>query len=616
MPQDSFAMNIAGVADLIGDDTNKTSRSDGVLEEGVKSDYEDVLELPMSDEELLTLRDEYEQKSNGYLPKIKARQERNRMYLRGLQRSNSLQTDLPTSSNLLFEATATFVPEALAENPEPVVFSDDTEEGKLASNDLKTMLQYHAEIFALRRKLGIMVWQWGINFIAGVKYGWDDETNEISLDIRNPKNFIFDPDGYVDEFGDFKGSFLGERMEKTAEWYVEHFPKHTSYLSLKANGKLGTKLVATEWWNDKYCFTTFQDVVLEKHRNEFFNYPEVMKGTDEFGLETQTATPTINHFAVPKMPYTFLSVFSLQDQPHDFTNLIEQNIANQNRVSDRDDQITKNLASANNSVVLSGTAFTTETASQAVQSFYQEGFILVPNGDVDKAVKRIPADNVPESVFQAQQNDENKLRSIYGTLGSTAQPTTKDETARGLILNQAHDSSRTGGGVGDSLETVAKGVFNWLAQLYCVFYDEKHYGAVMGNARGVEYVGLTQMNMTRRFVISVAANSMKPKDEVSEQNLAMERWQNNAIDPIGLMKELDDADPLNSAKRLVMWQTNPQQYAATYFPDVMPAQPPGPTAGPNDGESPMNVDTSLGAPPASAQLNQVPINSNAAPQTV
>lgn len=616
MPKDAFAENIAGVANLIGDETNKVSRSDGVIEEGVESNYEDVLALPMDDADLLALRDDYEAKSNKYLPKVKARQDRNRMYVKGLQRSNTTQVDMPVSSNLLFEATATFVPEALAENPEPVVFSDDTEEGKMASNDLKTMLQYHAEIFALRRKLGIMVWQWSMYFTAALKYGWDTETNEITMEVRKPQNFIFDPEGFIDEFGDFKGAFLGERLEKTAEWFIEHFPKHTTYLTLKANGKLGTQFVATEWWTDKYCFTTFQDVVLEKHKNEFYNYPEVLKGTDEFGLETQTATPTINHFAVPKMPYTFLSVFSLQEQPHDFTNLIEQNIANQNRISDRDAQITKNLASANNSVVLSGTAFTTETASQAVQSFYEEGFLLVPNGDVEHAVKRIPADNVPESVFQAQQNDENKLRSIYGTLGSTAQPTTKDETARGLILNQAHDSSRTGGGVGDSLETVAKGAFNWLAQLYCVFYDEKHYGAVMGNARGVEYVVLTQMNMTRKYVISVAPNSMKPKDEVSEQNLAMERWQNNAIDPIGLMKELDDPDPLNSAKRLVMWQTNPQQYAMTYFPDVQPMQPAGPTNGPNDGESPMNVDQSLGAPPASAQLNQVPISSNAAPQTV
>jgi len=607
---DSFEANIAGVADLIGDDVNKVQSSQD-LEEGIDSDYDDVLKLPMSDEELLELKEEYENKSAGYLPKIKARQQRNKAYLRGLQKSNTSQDDKPVSSNLLFEATATFVPQALAENPEPVVFSDNTEEGKIASNDLKTMLQYHAEIFSLRRKLGVMVWHWSMYFTAILKYGWDEKTNEITLEVRQPQNFILDPDGYIDEFGDFKGAFVGERIEKSAAELIDMFPKHATYLTLKANAKLGTKLVYTEWWNDDYCFSTFQDVVLDKHKNEFFNYPKKQK--DQFGLPAESVE--VNHFAVPKMPYTFLSVFSLQDQPFDFTNLLEQNLANQDRISERNDQISKNLASANNSVVLSGQAFTQETAGQAVQSFYEEGFILVPNGDVEHAVKRIPADNIPESVFRAQENDETKLRSIYGTLGTSAQKPNEDTTARGMILNQEHDTSRTGGGVGDSLEGVAKTAFNWFAQLYCVFYDEQHYGAVMGNARGVEYVALTSANMERKFVISVAPNSMKPKDEISQQNLAMQRWENQAIDPIGLMKELDDPDPMNSAKRLVMWSTNPQQYAATYFPEVQPQQPGiSPAGGAPPPQQEGAVPSPLSAPPASSALSQVPINTQKLPQ--
>lgn len=605
MDDDAFGMNIAGVASLIGDDTNKASNN-GPIEEGVEGGFVDVLELPTPDEELIQLKEEWEQKSNGYAPKIKARQDRNRMYVRGLQKADATQSGVVVPTNLMFEATATFVPEALAENPEPVVFSDDTPEGKIASNDLKTMLQFHGEIFALRRKLGMMVWHWSIFFTAVMKYGWDAKTNEITLEVRKPQNFILDPEGYVDEFGDFRGAFLGERIESSAAKLIEEFPTHKTYITFKVNGKLGTTVVRTEWWTDEYCFTTFQDVVLDKHKNEYFNYPETT--TDEFGIETDGEA--INHFAVPKMPYTFLSVFSLQEQPHDFTNLIEQNIANQDRINDRDSQIDKNLSSGNNAVVLNGQVFTKETASQAVDTFYQEGFLLDPAGDPSKAVMRLPASPLPSGIIETQEIMKNDLRSIYGTLGSTAQAKTEDETARGMILNQAHDSSRVGGGVGDSLETVAKAAFNWMAQLYCVFYDVKHYGAVMGMARGVEYVAITSQNMERKFVISVAPNSMKPKDEVSQQNLAMERWQNKAIDPINLMKELDDADPMNSAKQLVMWLTNPQQYAMTYFPEVQPAQPMQPAgAPPNDGEIPLQPPTTLASPAESSSLSNVPIKS-------
>lgn len=608
MPRDSFQENINGVASLIGDDVNKVSTNPN-LEEGIESDLEDALDLPMDDAELLSLKEEWESRSNTYLPKIKDRQNRNRAYLKGTQRNMTTQDQRVVPSNLLFEATATFVPQALAENPEPVVFSDNTDEGKEASNDLKTMLQYHADTLAFRKKLGQMVWHWSIYFIAVVKYGWDAKINDITIEIRKPQNFLLDPDGYVDEFGDFIGDFVGERIEMTAKKLVEKYPSCKEYVTLKVNAKMGTKVVYTEWWTDEYCFSTYEDIVLDKHKNEFFNYEDKHEAID--GIE-QTATPGINHFAIPKMPFTFLSVFSLQEQPHDFTNLIEQNIANQDRINDRDEQISKNLASANNSVVLSGISFTSETAQQAVQSFYEEGFLLVPDGNVEQGVKRIPANEIPQSVFEAQSNDKENLRSIYGTLGLSAQPQNENTTARGQILNSNHDSSRIGGGVGDSLEQVAKNMFNWCAQLYCVFYDTKHYGAVMGTGRAVEYTTIINSNMERKFVVSVSPNSMKPKDEVSKQNMALDLAQQKLLDPIGLFKELDDPDPIQTAERVALWQTNPQMYMQTYF-GGQAAQAPQPNSSDSitEGASPPG---SLGAPPSSSALSQVPLSTSATPQ--
>ncbi len=79
------------------------------------------------------------------------------------------------------------------------------------------------------------------------------------------------------------------------------------------------------------------------------------------------------------------------------------------------------------------------------------------------------------------------------------------------------------------------------------------------------------------------------------------------------MKEIDDPDPMNSAKRLVMWTTNPQQYALTYFPEIQPQMP----APPGEGAEPdneMSEPESLSAPPASASLSNVPISNPGIPQ--
>jgi len=584
---DPFSLNILGVQNLIETDTNKVSNGLNA-DEGVTSDFIDLLTLDMKDEELLELKRGYENKSAPYTGKIEPRQQNNKAYLYGMQGNSPKGKTMP--SNLLFQSTATFVPQALAKNPEPVVWSDDTDEGKEASKDVKTMLQYHADILCMRKKLGVMVWDWSVYFIAVWKYGWDSKINDVTIQVRRPKNFVFDPDGYVDEYGDFKGSYIGERIQSTAEELIELYPKSEKYITEKVNQKLGTLVTRTEWWNDEYCFTTYEDEVLDKHKNEFFNYEE--------------GKP--NHFAIPKMPYTFLSVFSLQEQPHDFTNLIEQNIANQDRINTRDAQITKNLAHGNNSILLDDKFWTSETAHQAANAIEVGDPIL---GGKD-SVTRLPASPLPSGILEAQEVDKQTLLGVYGTQGLTAQQPTENTTARGQILNQSIDSTRIGGGVGDSLEQVADNAFNWLLQLYYVFYDEKHYASIMGSGRAVSYVGITMADEQRRFVVSVATNSMKPVDEISKNNMALERWTAKAIDPITFMKEINSSDPMEDAKKLVIWSVNPQMYLQMYFPESAPGMvaPGAPSESPGQpGDNP-----EISAPPAQSSLSSVPIGAGVA----
>ena len=612
MPEeDNFQLSIDAVDNLVGSKTNKGLSGGGLENEGVTSEAEDFLAIDLSDEELLALRDQYENEHNGYFPKIKPRQKNNKTYLTGMQQANSRKvngTQVPVSSNLLFEATATFVPAALAKNPEPVVWSDNTPQGKKASNDLKTMLQFHAEILGLREKLSVMVWHWGVCFLAGLKFGWDADTQDVKMDVKNPKNLKLDPNGYVDEFGHFVG-WLGDPIEVTAKRLIELFPKHETYIRLKVSDKLGTMCTYTEWWTDEMCFSTFYDVVLDKHKNEFFNYPSNDDPTDD--LEEIQAQ---NHFAKPLKPYVFLSVFSLQEEPYDITNLIEQNISNQDQIVARDLQIDKNARQSNNGLLVSGLSFNQETAHQAAEADRDGDAILVPDGNMD-AVKRLPANALPSGLLQAQENNKNTLRSIYGTQGITATESDTDETAHGMVINTNRDSSRIGGGIGDSLERVARAAFNYLTQLYYVFYDEEHYASVMGNGAAVSYVALQMQDQARRFVVSVAPNSMKPKDEITEQNLATQLMEGNMLDPLTFFEKIDDPDPQQTATRLMEYRTNPQGYIQQYLtPQVQPVQNPTPqTPGEQVQTQGPQPDQNLSAPPAASSLSQAPLPKNTMP---
>lgn len=604
-----ITLSIRGVSNLISSGINKLMDNKGDSTDGVIGDYIDELKLNMDDVELIKLKTSWEGDYTAYNGAIKAKQDLNKLYYLGRQNENN-NTDKVVATNLIFEAEETFIPQALSKNPEPVVWSDNTDEGKTASNDIKTMLQYHADVLCLRRNLAVMVRHWSIYYLGIIKHGWDNKEKDIMSQVRKPQNFIFDKDGYIDSFGNFKGEYLGEKIESSAKSLIESYPKYKEYITEKVKGKLGTKVVRTEWWTDDYCFITFYDQVLDKYKNPYFNYET--KQTDEFGIET--ATPGINHFSNPKMPYTFLSVFSLQERPHDVTNLIEQSIPNQDRIVDRDIQISKNLAAGNNAIVLSGISFNTETAHTAARAIENGSPILSPNGDTD-AVKRLPANDIPSAVFNSQENDKEALRSIFGTSGLASTPQDENTTARGMILNQSHDSSRIGGGIGDAIEQVADNIFNWWLQLYYVFYDETHYASIMGNGHAVEYVELSNADLQRHFVVSVSAGSMQPKDEITEQNLALQLYQQRALDPITLFQKLNYPDPLETAKKVAIWTTNPQLYMQMFFPEsAMSPDSANPQIGQQPEQMQGNMEDSLSAPPANASLSQVPISTNALPQ--
>ena len=582
---DPFELNILGVTDLIETSTNKVLEPGGG-EEGISSDKIDLLELDMSDEELLKLKRGYESKSATYTAKIEPRQKANKAYLYGMQKN--AQNGKTVASNLLFQATATFVPQALAKNPEPVVYSDNEDEGKAASNDLKTMLQFHADKLGLRKKLGTLVWHWSVYFTSILKYGWSTKLNDITLEVRKPSNFVLDPDGFINDDGDYEGSYLGERIQCTAQELIDLYPKSEEYVSKDVGSQLGTLVTRTEWWNNDYSFSTYKEQVLDKHKNEFFNYE---KGKP-------------NHFAVPKMPYTFLSVFSLQEQPHDFTNLVEQNIQNQDDINETETQIMVNLRRGNNSIVASTEGFTAETGKQAMEAMEKGDWILV-NGDPQKNLQRVPANPLPQGLMEKLEVSKQTLQGVYGTQGVTAQAANEDTTARGMILNQSFDNTRIGGGVGDSLEIVAKAAFNYFTQLYYVFYDEPHYAAIMGQASAVEYVQLMMTDEQRRFVVSVSPGSMQPKDELTEMNQALDLYKSQALDPLTLFTRLNFPDPMKTAKQTALWTTNPQLYIQQMFPELAQAQP-------QDSANPQNPTDVTGQPqmPQEPNISQEPANAD------
>lgn len=573
---DPFSLNVAGVQQLVESPKNKHGDGSNDNPEGVESEKYDALSVGMDDEELLALRDEYEKRYGPYESKLKPRVDNIRKSYLGSRADGQWLVDGgPVPANYQFMAEETYLAAALAKNPEPVVFADNTEEGNLISNTVKTMLAFHSDQLAIRRKLAFMVRQHSTDLLGVLKPGWNKATNDVDIDNRKIRDYIFDPNGFVDMYGNFS-SWYGERITVTAELLAEEFPEHAAYIKTVCDGKMGTEVVYTEWWpNDEFCFYTFKDKVLDKFKNPYFNYPEPvtdpisgMEVLDPATGEAQMTTPK-NHFAHPMKPGIFLSIYSLHEQPHDITSLVEQNMANQHRITRMTTQIDDNISASNNGYAYSQDNFNQETAKQAANARRNGLPILIPSGGpIGNAILPLPAQDIPAGFFNELESAKNDLMSSFGIQGLTSQPPDEDQTARGMILNQAHDTSRIGGGIGDAIEQVADNAFNWLVQLYYVFYDEQHFAAIMGNAKAVEYITLSNADLDRQIIVSVAPDSMKPKDEVTQINLAQALFDKGAIGPKTLLKMLDFPDPDESAADGVLYSVDPMAYLQLNFPDM------------------------------------------------
>lgn len=606
---DPISLNVSGVEDLVQSKVNRVTRGISNQEEGPRGPQKDLLDLPMSDTELLLLANQWSAAYAGYEGKIKPKQDKNRQYYLGQQRRGYApyaSDDTPIAGNLLFEATETFLAAALAKEPDPVVWADGSPEGAKLADDVQTMLTFHASTLNIRRILARMTRQWTWAYLGVIKYGWKEfnEKGEGDITIENRKiqNFVFDTNGYVDVYGDFVG-YLGERIKMPAKELIELFPEHKTYITLSTDGKMGTECTYTEWWTDEYCFSTYMDIVLEKHKNQFFKQGEGER----------------NHFAKAKKPYTFLSVFSNGEQPHDISGLIEQNIPNQNLVSKEIQQIDYNVSRANNSTAFSENNFNQQTAKQATQAWIKGHNVLVPPGvPISEAIAQFPAEGLPDAFFKNLEMNQQNLRSIFGTLGITAQQQNEDTTARGMILNQQRDNSRIGGAIAESIEQVAENAFNWLVQLYMVFYDEKHFASVMGVMRAVEYAELSSADFYKQLVVTVQADSMKPHDPITEMNQAQALWDAGALGLKTFLIMQKVPDPDEAAEDALLWLLNKQAYLQINYPELaqqmaqimqpQQAQPQGGGAQSPGIQTPANGAPPLsGGEPPNASLANVPL---------
>jgi hypothetical protein len=612
-------------------DMNKTD----VLTEGQNPTPISEYESSMDEVKVMELVKQWKSIYSTYYSEIEKGQKLSFSYWVGKQKDESgkqLGNLSASPDNLIFEAVETFLPIATRANPEPLVQADPSDVGQEIAKDVKVALSNWADTHKLRRKLAKMTRGWLLNRIGVIKLSWNPHTKEIEADVVDAKKMIFDKDGYVDESGIFRGEYEGEKKQATADVLKQMFPKKKELINKKSGDKSGTKLSYIEWWyRGTDIFYTLDDSLLGKYKNPNWNYDGKEMSVDPMTQEpVEMDIQGTNHLKEILSPYRYLSIFNTGEQPHDNTSLILQNIPLQDKINRRDNQIDDNVKNMNNGIVVSGTAFTEEQASQAASALRRGVAIRVPNGDVGKSVLFPQRPGLPADVYNSQKDARQELRNIFGTAGSSAEGVKSQETVRGKVLVNQMDSSRIGGGITEYIEQIADAVYNQVVQMMFVFYDEEHFVTAAGATDGMQLITLKndKFPLLKTLSVTVKEGSLVPKDPLTQRNEAIDLWSAGAIDPMNLFKKLDFPNPTEATQQLILWQMlqkgaiQPQMYLPTFqvagqgqpMPG-QPMQPPqdvgGPAVNPIGPAVPTNVQTPGTPESMQAQsqqlLNAVPL---------
>lgn len=577
-------------------------------QEGVISEELEELELSMTDEELLELSGTWKTSWESVSGELFEIGKTNENYWSGKQFDDVLYTDgnKPLTDNLIFESVETFVPLATKNNPEPITIAEQDEVAQTLAKKVQKMLIYVSDTQRFKLKLKKLVRYWALYRLGVLKLSWSNKKNDIVIEVIRPQKLILDPDATINDDLEYTGEYLGHYRRNTAASLIKRFPKKKDYITEQVKGKMGTVLQYIEWWTNDYVFWELNKEVLAKAKNPHWNYIQERKEVDEYGIETVQQEDGINHLSNPQMPFIFLSVFNIGKHPYDDTSLIEQSIPMQDLVNKRQRQIDRNNDFLNGGWAISGdSGLDKEGANKVIEEARKGGGIFIPTGNPDAYVKRMIGQPLPADVFNQLADVRNEIRNSFGTRGSSPQGTISEPTVRGKLIVKGQDIDRIGGLISEYIEQVADRFYNYVVQMFYVYYDEVHVGAIIGKEQAQEWFTLRRNEFTKdiKLLISVKEGSLLPKDDLTKANQAVDLQAAGIIDPITTLDQLQFPNPKETAKRALQWKLAP----LSLFPDLeKQLQPPMPAEAIEGAPQglPQGLPTEL---PQTPDLNQQPI---------
>jgi len=470
-----------------------------------------------------------------------------------------------TVENRLFEAIETLIPIVTATAHQFLILPGSENEVSLKrSEQLQKVLARKYETLEIQRKLEEVSREVILYRFAVLKYGWDEETDDLEVYKIDPRLILIpklrlDPHKlpYVIELQSYSRSEMKEYFPKAKLDELGQVYKNidTGESGQHSAGKEKRYQVFECWTNEMVAWFS-SGKVLDKKANPYYDFEgeeiTTYQGKKTLGQRRRKKTELkfYNHLERPEKPFVFFSTFNVSDGPLPTVSLADVAIPIQDSINVQKRAIINNLKQmGNGQVYVDSESMTEEEADNITNEPGQvlRGVSLAS----ENRIRREAGVSMPNAHFANLQHSESVFDNLMGIHAATRGKAESDTLGQD-ILSRQQDLTRI-----DLLTRVLnRGVSrlaNGLVQLMKLYYEEPHTVRILGEEGAVEFVNMTREEIDDHIEIIVKSGQVLAMDEVSLRNEAVQLWQLNALDPVTLYERLKLPSPEKTAERLVTW---------------------------------------------------------------
>jgi len=271
-----------------------------------------------------------------------------------------------------------------------------------------------------------------------------------------------------------------------------------------------------------------------------------------------------NYFDNPRKPYIIATIFNNENTPIGRTDMITLAAPLQRGIDKRKMDIDENCELANGVLKVDASVMGKSDAQRI--RFETKGVIW--GKGVKDGVTRETGQALPAMVFDDMVDSRNEIDNIMAATSAFRGEREGQETKAGRLALIQQSFLRLNELV-QTVDYVAKEMFDWGYQLAKTRYTEYHYAKTMGKDDAREVIELIQDDFETGSEVTIIAGKTLPKDDEFKYEQAQNDVLNGFISPVDYLDiaQYDNAKDL--AKNAVLYKQNPME-AVGITPNEMP----------------------------------------------